>query len=81
MAIRDGGPRINEALAEIAGKVAELGPDLAYAEEQAEHLEARAAAIERLLDVGVLEPEAAGAMAGTQDVERRLTELESELGD
>ena len=44
--------RINEALAGISDEIAGLGPDLAHAEEHAEELEARAAAIDRLIDLG-----------------------------
>jgi len=42
--------RVGEALAGISDEIAALGPDLARAEEEAEALEARAAAIARLLD-------------------------------
>ena len=41
---------VGEALAAISDELAAFGPDLARAEEQAEALEARVAAIARLLD-------------------------------
>jgi phage shock protein A len=42
--------RVGEALAGISDELAALGPDLVEAEERAEELEARAAAIDGLLD-------------------------------
>jgi phage shock protein A len=63
--------RVGEALAGISEEIAELGPELARAEDHAEELEARAAAIDRLLDVGAL---------GALEVERQLDQLERELG-
>jgi len=44
--------RVGEALAGISGELAGLAPELAQAEEHAEALEARAAAIDRMLDLG-----------------------------
>jgi phage shock protein A len=59
--------RVGEALAGISVELAGLAPDLAQAEEHAEALEARAAAIDRMLD------------PGAPGVDAKLAELEREL--
>jgi len=62
--------RVGEALAGISEGIGALDPDLARAEEQAEELEARAAAIDRLLDAGSL---------GALEVDRQLADLERDV--
>jgi phage shock protein A len=64
--------RVGETLAGISVELAGLAPELAEAEEHAEALEARAAAIDRMLDPGAL---------GAEEVDAKLAQLERELPD
>jgi phage shock protein A len=64
--------RVNEALAGISDELAGLGPDFAEVEERTEELEARAAAIDRLLDASALESDG-------DDLDERLAVLRREL--
>jgi len=62
--------RVGETLAGISVDLTALAPELARAEEHAEALEARAVAIDRMLDLGTL---------GAEEVDAKLAELEGEL--
>jgi phage shock protein A len=58
--------RVGETLAGISEEIGRLAPDLARAEQHTEELEARAAALDRLLDVGEL---------GAREIERDLDHM------
>jgi phage shock protein A len=83
--------QINEALGGVSAELADLGSALERAEEKTERMQARASAIDRLIDEGILEaPGAAkaetlerllGPVDVTQAVEEQLAALRSQLED
>lgn len=81
--------RINESLTGVSRELADLGAALQQAEQKTEHMQARASAIDQLIDAGVLElaggphvdqveAELAHVDVGTE-VDRELEALRSEL--
>ncbi len=78
--------RIREAYSGVSQELAELGTALERAEEKSERMQARAAAIDRLVEDGILESPAAGLtvrqldhLGITHEVEEQLTLLKSRL--
>ena len=72
--------RINEALGGVSEELAGLGTALEEAEQSTEDMQARVSAIERLVELGVLEaPGGAEAVLGELDVARDSTEVEERL--
>ena len=80
--------RIKESLAGVSGELAELGMAVGRAEEKAERLQARARAIDTLVDLGSL-PAAGGGdfvevellrITASQDIDDELTRIKSEVG-
>jgi len=78
--------RIREAFSGVSQELSELGRALERAEEKSEHMQARAAAIDRLVEDGILEsPTSAptayqlGCLGIASDVEEQLAMLKSEL--
>jgi phage shock protein A len=79
---------INEALTGVSEELAELGLAMEQAERKSEYMQARAAAIERLVEDNIFElPFSAGEMNGFQltsldtdeDIESKLLALKNEL--
>ncbi|GMQ79163.1 MAG: PspA/IM30 family protein [Anaerolineae bacterium] len=79
---------INEALTGVSEELAELGRAMEQAERKSEYMQARAAAIERLVEDNIFElPFSAGEMTGfqmaslgnDQDIESKLLALKNEL--
>ena len=78
--------RVNEALGGVSQELADLGVALKVAEEKAEYMQARATAIDRLIEDGILElPGGALRQASqlevAQAVEKRLESLKRELNE
>lgn len=81
--------RINEALGGVSQELTDLGHALQEAEEKAEHMQARASAIDRLIEGGILDmPDLSTSdfmkrdlshFDVTQAVEERLETLKSEI--
>lgn len=80
--------QIGEALTGVSEELAELSRAMENAERESEHMQARAAAIDRLVDDGILELPAGMSQSDTEqllpsgldgDVERHLNELKAEL--
>ena len=65
--------RVNEALTGVSGELAELGMALGRAEEKTERMQARAAALDALMDPGALSL----PLGGGDKVERELREIAS----
>ncbi len=81
--------RIGESLSGISDELDDLGRALERAEEKTEHMQARASAIDRLVETGVLETPGLpagdpvahelGQLEGEQDVEAQLAALSREI--
>ncbi len=72
--------RINEALGGVSEELADLGTALEEAEQSTEDMQARVSAIERLVDLGVLEaPGGAEAVLGELDVAKESAEVDERL--
>ncbi len=80
--------RIKESLAGVSGELAELGMAVGRAEEKAERLQARARAIDTLVDLGSLPATGGGdfvevellRITASQDIDDELTRIKSEVG-
>jgi phage shock protein A len=73
--------KVKEALSGVSGELAELGMAVGRAEEKADRLQARAKALDSLVDVGALPPPGGGDYVEAEL--RRLTsgsEIDAELG-
>lgn len=78
--------RINEALGGVSQEIADLTAALEQAEETTEHMQARASAIDELVQAGILEAPGSDALEAhfkavdvTQAVDTQLAALKSEL--
>ncbi|MCH7574976.1 MAG: PspA/IM30 family protein [Candidatus Marinimicrobia bacterium] len=65
--------RINEALSGVSEELADLGRALEVAEQKTDHMQARASAIDRLVEEGILEVPTAHT---SSDVERQLAQID-----
>ena len=80
--------RIKESLAGVSGELAELGMAVGRAEEKAERLQARARAIDTLVDLGSLPATGGGdfvevellRITASRDIDDELTRIKSEVG-
>ncbi len=80
--------RIKESLAGVNGELAELGMAVGRAEEKAERLQARARAIDTLVDLGSLPATGGGdfvevellRITASRDIDDELTRIKSEVG-
>ena len=80
--------RIKESLAGVSGELAELGMAVGRAEEKAERLQARARAIDTLVDVGSLPALGGGdfvevellRLTASRDIDDELSRIKSEVG-
>jgi len=66
--------RINESLGGVSQELADLGAALERAEERTEHMQARASAIDQLLEIGALDLPAAPSVDA---VERELADIDT----
>jgi phage shock protein A len=80
--------RVKESLAGVSGELAELGMAVGRAEEKADRLQARARAIDSLVDVGAL-PSASGGdfveaellrITAGSEIDEELARIKSEVG-
>ena len=81
---------INEAMSGVSDELAGLGTALERAEQTTEDMQARAAAIDQLVESGILDapgrpalgaaPRQLADVEASEDIERRLAELKSDLG-
>jgi len=80
--------RIKESLAGVSGELAELGMAVGRAEEKAERLQARARAIDTLVDLGSLPATGGGdfvevellRITASREIDDELTRIKSEVG-
>ena len=80
--------RIKESLAGVSGELDELGMAVGRAEEKAERLQARARAIDTLVDLGSLPATGGGdfvevellRITASRDIDDELTRIKSEVG-
>ena len=80
--------RLKESLAGVSGELAELGMAVGRAEEKAERLQARAKAIDSLVDLGSFPPIGGGdfveaellRITVTKEIDDELTRIKSEVG-
>ena len=80
--------RIKESLAGVNGELAELGMAVGRAEEKADRLQARARAIDTLVDVGSLPAPGGGdfvevellRLTASRDIDDELSRIKSEVG-
>ena len=80
--------RIKESMAGVSGELAELGMAVGRAEEKAERLQARARAIDTLVDLGSLPATGGGdfvevellRITASRDIDDELTRIKSEVG-
>jgi len=80
--------RLKESLAGVSGELAELGMAVGRAEEKAERLQARARAIDSLVDLGSLPPIGGGdfveaellRITVSKEIDEELTRIKSEVG-
>jgi len=81
--------RLNESLAGISGELAELGMAVGRAEEKTERLQARARAIDNLVDLGSLPPIGGGdfveaelmRITVTKEVDEELEKIKKEVSE
>jgi phage shock protein A len=80
--------RVKESLAGVSGELAELGMAVGRAEEKAERLQARARAIDSLVDIGALPAPGGGDYVETElqrltagsEIDAELDRIKAELG-
>jgi phage shock protein A len=80
--------KVKEALSGVSGELAELGMAVGRAEEKAERLQARAAALDLLVDVGSLQPVGGGDYVEVElrrvtsgaEIDNELERLKAEIG-